>query len=107
MSAFNHADIAVNQHGQLGDCLRGWTSFFYQPRDASKSTANASAMKIMKKTGGSRTVIANVAALGLTAELAVITIHSAPILLSHSLNDGRSISSNSGQLEIGSDDSHG
>jgi len=34
---------------------------FCQPRDASEYTANASAMKITKKTGGSRTVIVNLA----------------------------------------------
>ena len=37
----------------------------------------------------------------------VISFHSVPILLSHSLNDGRSISSNSGQPEIDCGDSHG
>ena len=34
---------------------------FCQPRDASEYTANASAMKITKKMGGSRTVIVNLA----------------------------------------------
>ena len=37
----------------------------------------------------------------------VISFHSVPILFSHSLNDGRSTSSNSGQPEIGCGDSHG
>jgi hypothetical protein len=37
----------------------------------------------------------------------VTSFHSIPILLSHSLNDGRSISSNSGQPEIDCGESHG
>jgi hypothetical protein len=37
----------------------------------------------------------------------VISFHSVPILLSHCLNDGRSILSNGGHPEIGCDDSHG
>ena len=40
-------------------------------------------------------------------KLAVISFHSVPILLSHSLNDGRSTSSTGGQLEIDCGDSHG
>jgi len=44
---------------------------------------------------------------GSPPKLAVISFHSVPILLSHSLNDGRSTSSNSGQLDIDCGDSHG
>jgi hypothetical protein len=43
----------------------------------------------------------------LPAQLAAISFHSVPILLSHALNDGRSTSSNSGQFEIDCGDSHG
>ena len=42
----------------------------------------------------------------LPAKLTVISSHSVPILLSHSLNDGRS-TSNNGQFEIDCGDSHG
>ena len=46
-------------------------------------------------------------AMELPGQLAVISFHSVPILFSHSLNDGRSTSSNSGQAEIDCGDSHG
>jgi hypothetical protein len=40
-------------------------------------------------------------------QMRVISFHSVPILFSHSLNDGRSTSSNSGQPEIDCGDNHG
>jgi hypothetical protein len=51
-------DVAAFEARRAGACV---LIRFCQPADASKYTANTSAVKITKKTGGSRTVIVNLA----------------------------------------------